>query len=89
MTKRSIAFLACGFVALTLALSGCGRKGALEAAPDKDPAYPRQYPAPTTVTAGDSGQVVNDAERTDNADRPYRTYSNYPRPKQSSYPYRK
>jgi len=89
MTKRSMPFLACGFVAITLALSGCGRKGALEAAPDQDPNYPRQYPAPLEVEERDGGQGVYGTGQTTNPGGPYRTYSNYPRPKQSSYPYRR
>jgi len=82
MMKRSTTFMACGLVAITLALAGCGRKGALEGAPDKDPAYPREYPAPEKIEAPE-GQTSYDTPQRQGG--PYRAYSNYPRPKQSSY----
>lgn len=90
MTKRSLA-MTLGMVAvLTLAISGCGRKGALDPAPDQDPAYPRPYPAEETHGAPDQSQpprYETTGTATRSQDGPYRAYSNYPRPKQSTYPY--
>ncbi|MCW8861784.1 MAG: lipoprotein [Rhodospirillales bacterium] len=45
MTKRFLMMAAIA-VMLTTAITGCGRKGALESPPDVDPKYPRTYPAP-------------------------------------------
>ena len=40
-------FLILMFVAFTVSLSACGRKNPPQAPENTDPAYPRNYPAPS------------------------------------------
>lgn len=88
MTKRPTALLACTLVATILVLSGCGRKGALEASPDQNPAYPRPYPAIEKHGEPDRTQPpkYGTSSSSQSANQPGTAYSNYPRPKQSTYP---